>query len=107
MKGSKGRSPWLWVRSWTMSHRTNASWQRCWSASIARMSSGSSTPSVATAASLTRRKRAASRSQKMPPQVKRSGASRTAMVSGKRTAELVSYPEVKSSKVMPQNIGLS
>ncbi len=25
MKGSNGRSPWLWVRSWIMSHSTNAS----------------------------------------------------------------------------------
>ncbi len=107
MKGSNGRSPWLWVRSWTMSQSTNACSQRCWSPTISRMSSGSSTPRSSTEASVTRRKRAASRSQKMPPQLKRSGASRTAMVSGKSTAELVSYPEVKSSKVMPQNNGLS
>ena len=44
MKGSKGRSPWLWVRSWTMSQSTKACWQRSWSPIISRMSSGSSRP---------------------------------------------------------------
>ncbi len=90
MNGSKGRSPWLWVRSWTMSHNTKVCWVRCWSVSRPRASSGSSSLVTSQAASMTRRKRAASRSQKMPPQVNRSGASRTATVSGKRTAEWVS-----------------
>ena len=90
MNGSNGRSPWLCVRSWTRSQSTKvSSASRCDSSSLAA-SGGSSSLSVSVAALDTRLNRAASRSAKMPPQVKRSGAWRTATVSGKSTAEWVS-----------------
>ena len=58
-------------------------------------SGGSSSFVISAADRVTRRKRAASRSWKIAPHVK-AGISRMAIVSGKSTAELVSYPGVKS-----------
>ena len=55
------------------------------------------------AARTTRRNRAASRSAKMPPQVKL-GISRMAIVSGNSVAAFVSYPGVKSRNRIGTNI---
>ena len=79
----------MWVRSWTRSHRTNVSSASRWSSSSRAASGGSASRVVSAAARTTRRNRAASRSAKIAPHVN-VGTSRTATVSGKRTAELVS-----------------
>jgi hypothetical protein len=89
MNGSKGRSPWLCVRSWIMSQSPNASCASAWSATSRAASSGSSSRVTSAAAEVTARNLAASRSLKIAPQVN-FGTSRMATVSGNSTAELVS-----------------
>ena len=79
----------MWVRSWIRSHITKVSCVSRWSSSICAASGGRSSLVTSTAARTTLRNRAASRSQKIPPQVN-GGISRMATVSGNSTAELVS-----------------
>ena len=80
----------MWVRSWMRSHITKVRSVSAWSSSR-RCASGVSSSFVISAAASRRRvrKRAASRSAKIAPQVN-GGISRIATVSGNSTAELVS-----------------
>ena len=87
----------MWVRSWIRSHMTNVCSVSFWSSSSRPASSGSSSLVISDAARTTRRNLAASRSAKIAPQVN-VGTSRIATLSGKSTAEFVSYPAVKSRK---------
>ena len=76
-------------RSWMRSHITNVSSASSWSSSSSCCVGSSSSLVIAAASRTTARKRAASRSWKIAPQVN-AGISRIATVSGNSTAEFVS-----------------
>src|SRR5436309_3281184 len=67
MNGSNGRSPCMWVRSWTRSQRMYASRESRGDSRRHAASGGRLRRRISAAREQTRRKRSDSRSQKMPP----------------------------------------
>ena len=90
MNGSNGRSPWLCARSWMRSHSAKACSETGSDATSPAASGGRLICRIRAAAPIVRRKRRASRSQKIAPKWWRDGRTATDTVSGNSVAHSLS-----------------